>query len=459
MATRKEKDSLGIIDVPEEHLWGAQTERSLRLFQIASHKMPEEVILALISIKEAAAKTNLALGILDQKKAEAILKAIEEVREKYIKTEFPLVVFQTGSGTQTNMNVNEVIANVANIQAGSLPGSKSPIHPNDDVNKSQSSNDTFPTAMHIAIAHAAETSLFPELLLFIEELKARAKEFHHLIKIGRTHMMDAVPIRLGDEFAAYAWQIESAYTSLKEKMKHIYPLALGGTAVGTGLNCPKDFKEKAVALLAETYALPFTNAEDLRAALSCHDPIADFSSGLKRLATALFKIANDIRLMGSGPRAGLNELSLPENEPGSSIMPGKVNPTQCEAMTQVVAQVLGNDSAISFAATQGQFELNTFKPVIIMNALSSIHLLADAMRCFRLHCLHTLKANEPVLEKYLKNSLMLVTALTKKIGYDLAAKIALKAHEENLTLKEATLSLSSLSEEEFDSLTDPKKMV
>jgi len=455
---RQEVDSLGTVDVPENHLWGAQTQRSLMNFRIGGHKIPKEIISALVSIKQAAALANSEVNALDETKKELIIRAIQSLTPEEIETEFPLTVWQTGSGTQTNMNVNEVIANRANELAGNRRGAKSPIHPNDDVNKSQSSNDTFPSAMHIAFAAAITSRLLPALSTLHRALDEKAKAFYPIIKVGRTHMMDAVPIRLGQEFSGYAAQIEHSIHAIQTVMTRLLELALGGTAVGTGINCPPGFKERAINHLAALYQLPFRPAENPFEALACHDTAVELSGALKRTACALFKIANDIRLMASGPRCGLSELILPENEPGSSIMPGKINPTQCESVTQVCCQVIGNDTAITLAATQGQFELSTYKPVIAKNCLDSISLLSDVSLNFTEKCLNGMKPNEQRIKELLEQSLMLATALSQKIGYDKTAKITLLASHENITLKEAALRLG-ISEDLFREATDPTKLV
>jgi len=455
---RQEKDSLGTIQVPSERLWGAQTERSLQNFRIGNQKMPLEIIEALLSIKKAAAIANGNLGALEEEKKERILGAIEAITETDLAAEFPLSVWQTGSGTQTNMNVNEVIANKANESCGQPRGTKSPIHPNDHVNKSQSSNDVFPTAMYLACAHSVTARLIPALHELFAALHEKASSFHEIIKVGRTHIMDAVPIRLGQEFSGYAAQIEGAIHALYAVMPRLLQLALGATAVGTGLNCPTGFKEQVIKTLAEQYQLPFRPAENSFEAIASHDTCVELSGALKRAACALLKIANDVRLMGSGPRCGLGELTLPANEPGSSIMPGKVNPTQCEAAVQVACQIIGNDTTISLAASQGQFELNACKPVIALNCLDSIRLLADVCRSFSQNCVHGIVANRDRIQELLEQSLMLATALSKEIGYDKAADIALLATKEGITLKEAALR-EGISENLFIEATDPLKMV
>lgn len=455
---RQESDSLGVVEVPEEHLWGAQTQRSLMNFRIGAHRMPKEIISSLIAIKHAAALANSELAVLDARKKELIIRAIQSLTSEELDTEFPLSVWQTGSGTQTNMNVNEVIANRANELAGEKRGAKSPVHPNDDVNKSQSSNDVFPTAMHIAFADATAHRLIPALATLHTVLDEKAKLFYPIIKVGRTHMMDAVPIRLGQEFSGYAAQIHHAIEALQSVMTRLVELALGGTAVGTGLNCPKGFAERAISHLAAQYQLPFRPAENKFEALACHDTAVELSGAMKRAACAFVKIANDIRLMASGPRCGISELLLPENEPGSSIMPGKINPTQCEAVTQVCCQVIGNDTAITTAASQGQFELNTYKPVIAKNSLDSIFLLADAALNFTEKCLKGIKANEGHISSLLDRSLMLATALSQEIGYDKTAKITLLAFHENISLREAAARLG-IPEQTVIRATDPSTMV
>lgn len=456
---RQETDSLGVVNIPKERLWGPQTQRALNNFQIGHLRMPREVIEAILEIKEAAALTNHELGILDEERKNLILEAIHSLGSKELSSEFPLNVWQTGSGTQTNMNVNEVLANKANAIAGKPLGSKHPVHPNDHVNKSQSSNDVFPSAMHIACAQAVSRKLLPAVRLLLQTLTTKSADFHDIIKVGRTHLMDAVPIRLGQEFSGYAAQIDHAEQSILSALPKLYELALGGTAVGTGLNCPKDFKEKAIHLLSARYGIPFIPARNPFEALACHDTLLELSGCCRKLACSLFKIANDIRLMASGPRCGISELLLPENEPGSSIMPGKVNPTQCEAVTQVACQVVGNDTAIAMASSQGHFELNTFKPLIIKNCLDSIGLLTDVCVSFTEKCLIGIQANTPRIQQLLDQSLMLVTALSKEIGYDKAASVALLAAHEKLSLREAVLKLGVISEERFSQIVDPKKMV
>jgi len=457
--SRKEQDSMGEVEVPADRYYGAQTARSLVHFEIGEEVMPPSMIRAMGIIKKAAAETNLELGLLDRQKAEWIIKAAEEVLEGKLDDHFPLRVWQTGSGTQTNMNANEVISNRAIELAGGVLGSKQPVHPNDDVNKSQSSNDTFPTAMNIAAVEELNHRLLPALKRLRDALAAKMDEFKGIIKIGRTHLMDAVPIALSQEFSGYVTQLDDNIRWISRAKEELYSLALGGTAVGTGLNAPPEFAERAIKKISEMTHLPFIPAKNKFAALAAHDPLVYASGTLKTLATALLKIANDIRWMGSGPRCGLNELFLPENEPGSSIMPGKVNPTQSEAMTMVSVQVIANDVAITMAGSQGNFELNVFKPLIIYNFLMSVRLLTDSCRSFTDHLIIGLKPNKKQMETYLEHSLMLVTALNPKIGYDKAAKAAHMAFEENITLKEACLKMKLLSAEEFDALVDPKKMI
>jgi fumarate hydratase class II len=459
MAYRIEYDTLGEVSVPEDKLWGAQTQRSLQNFKIGGHRMPKEVIYALAIAKKAAALTNADLGILPQEKARLIAEVCDEILSGALDEHFPLVVWQTGSGTQTNMNLNEVIANRANQKLGQPLGTKKPIHPNDDVNKSQSSNDVFPTAMHIAAYLAVRDRLLPALDKLAQALKEKAEAYHAIIKVGRTHLMDAVPMRLGQEFSGYHHQVVTAKVDIERTLDEVRQLALGGTAVGTGLNAPKDFAEKVAAKIAELTGAPFVTAPNKFAALATHDPLVSLSGALKRTAVALMKIANDIRLLGSGPRAGLAELNLPENEPGSSIMPGKVNPTQSEAMTMVCCQVIGNDTAITCGAFQGHLELNVFKPLIIHNLIESIRLLADACHSFTDNCVVGIAPNLPAIERHLERSLMMVTALNPVIGYEKAAKIAQKAHKEDKTLKEAAVELGYLTAEEFDKYVRPEAMV
>ena len=455
---RIESDSMGTLEVPMDRYYGAQTARSLIYFNIGHDKMPTEVIHAFGILKKAAALANQELKKLPADKAKQIITAADEIIAGKLDAHFPLSIWQTGSGTQTNMNVNEVISNRAIENMGGKLGSKTPIHPNDHVNMSQSSNDTFPTAMHIAAVIALHERLIPAVQKLRDALNVKAQEFHAIVKIGRTHLMDAVPITLGQEFSGYVAQLDQDLERIRFSLPHLYELALGGTAVGTGLNAHPEFGAKAAAHIAQLTGLPFVSAPNKFAALAAHDPLIFASSALKTTACSLMKIANDIRWMGSGPRAGLNELYLPENEPGSSIMPGKVNPTQCEAMTMVCTQVVGNDMTITMAGSQGNFELNVYKTVIIYNFMQSVTLLTDACRTFTDYLVVGLKANEPKIKQHLDHSLMLVTALTPKIGYDKSAAIAHKAFHENTTLKEAALSLGHLTEEEFDQLIRPREM-
>jgi fumarate hydratase class II len=458
-AMRQETDSMGAIAVPADRYWGAQTARSLIYFAIGQEKMPRAIIRGLGLLKKAAAEVNRDLGKLPEEKARLIIAAAEEVIDGRLDDHFPLSVWQTGSGTQTNMNANEVIANRAIELAGGVLGSKRPIHPNDDVNMSQSSNDTFPTAMHIAAAEAVVHTLIPAVRALRDGLAAKADEFRDIIKIGRTHLMDAVPLTLGQEFSGYVDQLDHDLARLQRVLPDLYELALGGTAVGTGLNAPPQFAERAAARIADLTGLPFVSAPNKFAALAAHDGLVMASGALKTLACSLMKIANDIRWLGSGPRAGLGELLLPENEPGSSIMPGKVNPTQSEALTMVCVQVMGNDAAIAFAGSQGNFELNVFKPVIIHNFLQSVRLLSDACRSFNDHCVAGIRPNIEQIARHVGNSLMLVTALSPHIGYDKAAQVAKKAHQEGTTLREAALALGFLDGDTFDRLVRPEQMI
>lgn len=457
--TRIESDSMGDIAVASDRYWGAQTERSLHHFNIGQDLMPLEVIQAFGILKEGAALTNLDLGKLSHEKAELIIKAAKEVSGGMLNTHFPLHVWQTGSGTQSNMNVNEVISNRAIAMVGGLLGSKKPIHPNDDVNMSQSSNDTFPTAMHIAAALAFQNKLLPSLHSLRQAFVVKMESFKEIIKIGRTHLQDAVPITLGQEFSGYVAQLDACIHRIEQMMPELYELALGGTAVGTGLNTHPQFATRAADHIAKLTALPFVSAPNKFAALASHEGLVIAHSTLKTLACALMKIANDLRWLASGPRCGIGELILPENEPGSSIMPGKVNPTQCEAMTMICAQVLGNDTTVAIAASQGNFELNVFKPVIIFNVLHSLNLLADGCRSFEAFCIEGLAANHATIKHYLQNSLMLVTALNQHIGYDKAAKIAKKAHHEGTSLQEAAVSLGYLTAEQFNDYVRPEEMI
>ena len=457
--TRTETDSMGAIEVRNDRYWGAQTERSLRYFAIGTDVMPPEMIRAFGILKKAAAIVNRDLGKLDGEKATVLIQAADEVIAGTLDDHFPLSIWQTGSGTQTNMNANEVISNRAIALVNGSLGSKLPIHPNDHVNLSQSSNDTFPTAMHIAAVQVINQNLIPALQKLRNALVVKEQEFNSIIKIGRTHLMDAVPLMLGQEFSGYVAQIDRALVQIQSTLPGLYELAIGGTAVGTGLNTHPEFADRAAKTIAELTGLPFITAPNKFAALAAHDAIVMTSGALKATACALMKIANDLRWMGSGPRCGLGELTLPANEPGSSIMPGKVNPTQCEAMTMVCVQVMGNDSAIGFAGSQGNFELNVFKPVMIHNLLHSIRLLSDASNSFTDHMVVGIQANPNKIDHFLNNSLMLVTALNPHIGYDNAAKVAKLAFENNSTLKQACVSLGLLSAELFDELVKPEKMV
>jgi fumarate hydratase class II len=458
MSYRIETDSMGEIQVPTDKYYGAQTARSLMNFKIGHDRFPREIIRALGILKKAAALTNRALGTLPAEKAELIIQAADEVIEGKLDEHFPLVVWQTGSGTQTNMNANEVIANRAIELAGGELGSKKPIHPNDDVNKAQSSNDTFPTAMHIAAAEQINQRLLPMVKLLRDTLQAKSEAFDPIIKIGRTHLMDAVPLTLGQEFSGYVQQLDNDLKRIEFALDGLYKLALGGTAVGTGLNTHPDFAEQAASHIAQMTNLPFRSAPNKFEALAAHDAIVFASGALKTLAASLMKIANDVRWLASGPRCGIGELTLPANEPGSSIMPGKVNPTQPEAMTLVCAQVMGNDVAVNIGGLSGNFELNVFKPMMIFNLLNSIRLLADACQSFNDNCAVGIEANEETIEGYLQNSLMLVTALNPHIGYDNAAKVAKKAFAENTTLREAAIELGLLTGEKFDEVVRPEKM-
>lgn len=459
MDYRIEKDSMGEIKVPSNVYWGAQSARSLIHFDIGTEKMPREVIRGMGILKKAAAIVNAELGVLAKEKAELIVKAADEVIDGRLDSHFPLAIWQTGSGTQSNMNTNEVISNRAIEMAGGEMGSKKPIHPNDDVNKSQSSNDTFPTAMHIAAADDMVNRLIPAVKELREALHYKAVEFKDIIKVGRTHLMDAVPLTLGQEFSGYVQQLDNTLERIDHVLPGLYQLALGGTAVGTGLNAHPKFAEMSAAKIAELTGLPFVSAPNKFESLACHDALVFAHGALKTLAASLMKIANDIRWLASGPRCGLGELSIPENEPGSSIMPGKVNPTQSEAMTMVAAQVFGNDVAINFGGASGNFELNVFKPVIIYNFLQSSRLLADTCRMFREHCAVGIHPNLMRIDFLLDNTLMLVTALNPHIGYDNAAKIAKHAHRKGLSLKAAAIELGLLTAEKFDEVVRPENML
>jgi fumarate hydratase class II len=456
---RVESDSMGTINVPADKYYGAQTARSLANFDIGGQKMPEEIIRAFGILKKAAAQANLKLGLMDQPTHDLIVKAADEVISGKLKDHFPLVVWQTGSGTQSNMNVNEVISNRAIELAGGVMGSKKPIHPNDHVNMSQSSNDTYPTAMHIAAVEALEGYLFHRVELLRDTLDGKAKQFMDVVKIGRTHLMDATPLTLGQEMSGWVAQIDLALKAIRATLPQLYELALGGTAVGTGLNAHPKYGETVAAEIARLTGRPFVTAPNKYAVMAGHDAFVGTSGALKQLAAALMKVANDVRWMASGPRSGLGEISIPENEPGSSIMPGKVNPTQSEAMTMVVAQVMGNDAAIGFAASQGNFELNVFKPVIAYNFLMEVRLLADAAKSFNDHCAIGIEPNRDRIKQLVDQSLMLVTALNRKIGYDNAAKIAKNAHKNGTTLRESAIELGLLTGDEFDAEVRPEQMV
>ncbi len=457
--TRIERDTMGDISVPSTAYYGAQTARSLIHFAIGTETMPVELIAAMATLKKAAAMVNADLGVLAREKADLIVKAADEVIAGSLAAHFPLSVWQTGSGTQTNMNVNEVIANRAIEIAGGELGSKKPVHPNDDVNKSQSSNDTFPTAMHIAAAIAVKTKLIPAVTALRDTLAAKSVAFKDLIKSGRTHLMDATPITLGQEFSGYVQQLTNDIKRLEQGLEGLYELALGGTAVGTGLNTHPEFAARSAVTIAALTGLPFVSAPNKFEALAAHDALVYAHGSLKTLAASLMKIANDIRWMSSGPRCGLGEISIPENEPGSSIMPGKVNPTQSEAMTMVAAQVMGNDVAVNIGGASGNFELNVFKPVMIYNFLQSARLLTDTCTMFDEHCARGIEPNVERLNWYNQNTLMLVTALNPHIGYDSAAKIAKHAHKSGKTLKEAALELNLLTEQQFIEWVKPEEML
>ncbi len=457
--TRSERDTFGNIEVPADRLWGAQTQRSLQNFKISGERMPALFIHSLAQVKRAAAVVNLAIGALPKDKAEAIIAAADEVIAGRHDAEFPLVVWQTGSGTQTNMNMNEVLANRASELLGGVRGNDRKVHPNDDVNKSQSSNDVFPTAMHVAAARAFETQLLPALAQLRDTLANKAHAFADIVKIGRTHLQDATPLTLGQEFSGYVAQLDHGAAHLRSALPHVHELALGGTAVGTGLNAPKGFDVAVAAELARLTGLAFVTAPNKFEALASHDALLFAHGACKTIAASLNKIANDVRWLASGPRSGLGELTIPENEPGSSIMPGKVNPTQSEALTMVCAQVLGNDVAINIGGASGNFELNVFKPLIIHNVLSSARMLGDAALSFDAHCAQGIMPNRARIDELMRNSLMLVTALNPHIGYDKSAQIAKKAHKEGTTLKAAALALAYLTEEQFDAWVRPNEMV
>jgi len=457
--TRQETDSFGPLDVAADRYWGAQTQRSLGNFKIGGETMPLPLVRALGIIKKCAALTNVALGQLDESLGKAIADAAQDVIDGKLDAHFPLVVWQTGSGTQSNMNANEVISNRAIEMLGGTMGSKQPVHPNDHVNRSQSSNDTFPTAIHIAAAEQVNAKLIPALEHIANALEAKASEWASIIKIGRTHLQDATPIALGQEFSGYAAQIRLGIERVRGCLPRLYPLAQGGTAVGTGINCPPGFAERFAAEVARLTGLPFVTAPNKFEALAANDAAVELSGALNVLAVSLFKIANDIRLLGSGPRSGIAELSLPENEPGSSIMPGKVNPTQCEAMTMVCCQVMGNHMAVTIAGSQGHFELNVFKPVIAYNLLQSIKLLAEASVSLTDNCIAGIEPNLARIAELMQRSLMLVTALAPKIGYDKATEIAKAAHKNGTTLKQEALRLGAISEAEFDAIVRPENMI
>ncbi|MDE3056008.1 MAG: class II fumarate hydratase [Verrucomicrobiota bacterium] len=456
---RKERDAMGEIAVPTDKYWGAQTERALHHFAVGSDRMPTEFIHAYAILKKAAALANGELGVIPTAFVPWIVTACDEIIEGKWDAHFPLCIWQTGSGTQTHMNVNEVIANLANVLAGGTLGSKSPVHPNDHVNASQSSNDTFPTAMHIAAALNIHKKLLPQIEKLRTALQEKEKSFAGIVKIGRTHLQDATPLLLSQEFSGYVALVDRSLQTLRIAAADLFDLAIGGTAVGTGLNAPTHFAERVVQKIKETTGLPFRSHPNFFAALSAHDEIVFVSSALRRLAASLFKIATDLSWLGSGPRAGLGELRLPENEPGSSIMPGKVNPTQCELMRMVALQVMGNDATIGMAGSQGNFELHVLKPLLLHNLFHSLHLLHDAALSFQRFCIEGIEANQEKIASFVQSSLMLVTALTPHLGYDRCAQIARFAYKENISLREATLHFGFLTGEEFDRLIDPTAMV
>ena len=457
--TRSETDTFGKIEVPADRYWGAQTERSRQNFRIGTERMPLPLIRALALVKRVAAEVNFKLGLLDRRRMRAIVRAADEVIAGRLDDHFPLVVWQTGSGTQTNMNVNEVIANRANELLGGQLGAKKPVHPNDHVNLSQSSNDSFPTAMHIAAAIEIDAQLLPALAHLHAALDAKAKRFARIVKIGRTHLQDATPLTLGQEFSGYAAQVASGMVRIRQGLKHLFALAQGGTAVGTGLNAKPAFARLFARKAAELTGLGFVTAPNKFEALASHDPYVFAHGAIASTATGLFKIANDIRLLASGPRSGLGELTLPENEPGSSIMPGKVNPTQCEALTMVCCQIFGNNTTMTVAGSQGHFELNVYKPVLAYAMLQSIRLMADAARSFTDHCVVGIEADEARIRELMERSLMLVTALAPAIGYDRAAQIAKSAHANGTTLREEALRLGWVTPAQFDRLVRPEKMI
>jgi fumarate hydratase, class II len=458
MKFRTEHDTMGPVEVPADKYWGAQTQRSIENFKIGNQKMPDEIIRAFAILKKAAALVNAGLEVLPKEKADLIAKVCDEILAGKLEDEFPLVIWQTGSGTQSNMNVNEVIANRAHVIGGNKLGEgKTFLHPNDDVNKSQSSNDTFPTAMHIAAYKMIVEVTIPGLDLVRNTLDKKAKEFSDIVKIGRTHWMDATPLTLGQEFSGYVSQIDHGLQALKNTLPHLSELALGGTAVGTGINAPKGYDKLVSKKIAELTGLPFVTAPNKFESLAAHDAVVEVSGALKRLAVSFMKILNDLRVLASGPRSGIGEIIIPANEPGSSIMPGKVNPTQIEAFTMVCAQVIGNDTAITVGGMQGHFELNVFKPMMIANLLQSARLIGDACVSFNDNCAIGIEANTAAIQKNLENSLMLVTALNPKIGYENAAKIAKKAYAENKTLRQAAIELGLVTDEQFTEWVDPKK--
>ncbi|HZW25780.1 MAG TPA: class II fumarate hydratase [Gallionella sp.] len=459
MDTRTERDSFGNIEVLAEHLWGAQTQRSLQFFHISTERMPDEIVLALAEVKRAAALVNRELGLLDEDKAAAIVQAADEVLAGRHAQEFPLSVWQTGSGTQSNMNMNEVLANRASELLGGVRGTDRTVHPNDEVNLGQSSNDIFPTAMHVAAASAVAHRLLPSLRKLRVTLEQKSNTFADIVKIGRTHLQDATPLTLGQEFSGYAAQLEHAEAAIAAALGPLHQLAVGGTAVGTGLNTHAEFGDRVAAVLKLSSGLPFTSAANKFAALAANDELVSAHGALKTLAAALMKIANDVRWLASGPRSGLGEITIPENEPGSSIMPGKVNPTQCEALTMLCCQVFGNDVAINFGGASGNFELNVYRPMIAHNFLQSVRLLADGMASFEEHCARGIEANQARIAEQMEQSLMLVTALTPHIGYDRAAEIAKRAHRDGSTLKQAALALGYVAEEDFDLWVVPEEMV
>ncbi|WP_163381434.1 class II fumarate hydratase [Cyclobacterium sp. SYSU L10401] len=461
MDYRIEKDTMGPVEVPADKYWGAQTQRSVNNFKIGGvkHQMPIEIVHAFAILKKSAALTNADLGVMDREKADIIVKACDEILAGKLDDQFPLVVWQTGSGTQSNMNVNEVVAYRSHVLlGGSLQDEKKKIHPNDDVNKSQSSNDTFPTAMHIAAYKMVVETTLPGVQKLRDTLKAKSESFMEVVKIGRTHFMDATPLTLGQEFSGYVAQLDHAMRAIKNTLEHLSELALGGTAVGTGLNTPEGYAEKVAEKIAHFSGNPFVTAPNKFESLAAHDAIVETHGALKQLAVSLMKIANDIRMLSSGPRSGIGEILIPENEPGSSIMPGKVNPTQAEAMTMVCAQVIGNDTAVSIGGSNGHFELNVFKPMMVNNLLSSARLLGDACVSFNDNCAIGIEPNKPFIQRHLENSLMLVTALNTHIGYENAARIAKKAHKEGTSLREAAIALDLLTSEQFDQWVKPEDM-